>query len=65
MKVLDPTTELEISGPCVRREVFPLGETVWRDGKNLSHIFITRMLKEKSLLLLKQISEAYGEYKPF
>jgi hypothetical protein len=36
-------------------EVFPLSGTVWGDDKNLSHI------RGKTLLLLNEISEKYGE----
>jgi hypothetical protein len=44
--LINPTAELGSSGPCGRREVFPLGGTAWGDDKNLSHIFITRILRE-------------------
>jgi hypothetical protein len=46
-EVLINPTELESSGHCVRREVFPLSETVWEDAKNLSHIFVTRISWER------------------
>jgi hypothetical protein len=47
MKVLiSPAAELGSSGPCGHREVLSLGETVWGDGKNLSHIFVTRITRE-------------------
>jgi hypothetical protein len=44
--LINSTAELGSSGPCGRREVLPLGETAWGDGKNLSHIFVTRILRE-------------------
>jgi hypothetical protein len=47
VKVLINPTELGSSGHCVRREVFPLGGIVWGDGKNLSHILITRISRER------------------
>jgi hypothetical protein len=45
--LIDPAAELGSSGPCGHREVFPFGGTAWGDGKNLSHIFITRILRER------------------
>jgi hypothetical protein len=44
--LINPTAELESNRPCGRREVFPLDETDQGDGKNMSHIFATRILKE-------------------
>jgi hypothetical protein len=36
--LINPTAELGSSGPCGRREVFPLGGTAWGDGKTC-HIY--------------------------
>jgi hypothetical protein len=56
-----PGTGLGCSRHHGRRKVFPLGRTAWRDDKNLSHMFVTGILRER-MLLPKQISEKYGEY---
>jgi hypothetical protein len=45
--LIKPTAELGSSGPCGQREVFLLGGTAWGDGKNLSHIFVTRISRER------------------
>jgi hypothetical protein len=45
--VLINPTELGSSRYCARREVFPLGGIAWGDGKNLSHIPVTRILRER------------------
>jgi hypothetical protein len=45
--LINPIVELWSSGPCGRREVLPLGGTAWGDDKNLSHIFVTRISREK------------------
>jgi hypothetical protein len=38
--LINHIVELWSSGPCGRREVFPLGGTAWGDDKNLSHTFV-------------------------
>jgi hypothetical protein len=45
--LINPAAKLGSSGPCDRKEVFHLGVTTWGDSKNLSHIFITRMTRER------------------
>jgi hypothetical protein len=42
-----PRTGLGYSRHHGRRKVFPLGETVWKDDKNLSHIFVIEILGER------------------
>jgi hypothetical protein len=41
-----PRTELWCNRHYGRRKVFPLGETVWGDDKNLSHMFVIRILRK-------------------
>ena len=53
---------LAYKGHCDCREVFPSGETDWEDDKNLLHKLGLEILG-KVLLLLKQTSEKYGEYR--
>jgi hypothetical protein len=47
VEVLINPTELESSEHCARREVFPLSGIIWGDGKNLSHILIIRISRER------------------
>jgi hypothetical protein len=39
--------ELGCSRHHGRRKVFPLGGTVWGDDKNLSHMFVAGILRER------------------
>jgi hypothetical protein len=45
--LINATTKLGSSRPYGHREVFHLGGTVWENGKNLSHIFVTRISRER------------------
>jgi hypothetical protein len=42
-----PRTRLGCSRHHGRRKVFPLGETAWKDDKNLSHIFVIGISGER------------------
>jgi hypothetical protein len=50
-----PITGLGCSRHHGRRKVFPLGRIAWRDDKNLSHMFVTGILRERMLLLKKLV----------
>ena len=51
--------------PCVRREVFPLGGTVWETIESESCVFVAGDSKgvDRVSLVLKQVSDTYGEYR--
>jgi hypothetical protein len=42
-----PRTRLGCSRHHGHRKVFPFGETVWGDDKNLSYMFMTGILRER------------------
>jgi hypothetical protein len=42
-----PTTGLGCSRHHGRRKVFSLSETAWGDDKNSSHVFVTRISRER------------------
>jgi hypothetical protein len=51
--------------PCLRREVFPSGETVWEMIEPESYVIVAGDSEEEELFspVLKRASDAYGEYR--
>jgi hypothetical protein len=50
--------------PCLRREMFPSGETAWETIEPESCVFVAEDSKREELVspVLKRASDAYGEY---